>query len=666
MIADVATPAWGLDVRPANATCTAFARPVARGTVKLVRAFTAKFAFPVAITQVPQDPNRFFIVEKAGRVASTTPGDQRPGLFADISDRVEPRYKESGLLGIAFHPRFAENGQVFLAYTAGAKGRAVLRSRVSRFIAKQGRLDRDSEQILIEVDRNVTYRLGGDLKFGPDGLLYATIGDASPEGVLDGAAQDDTTLRGKIVRLDVDRAGAKPEIFAKGLRSVWRMSFDRETGVLWAGDVGGKRREEIDRIRKGGNYGFDVREGSLCTKGQTCRSQGFEAPEVEYGHELGTAVVGGYVYRGKAMPALAGAYIYGDFSSGTIWALEPSTTVAARVIAETGRQLSAFGEDATGEHYVLDYGGGVVYRLEAANAVADPVPPTLSRTGCVDPVDPKRPAVGLIPYDVAAPLWSDGAAKARWIALPDRTTIGITEDGHFELPVGAVAMKTFSIGGKPVETRLLVRHDDGDFAGYSYEWRTDGKDADLLPAGKVTSSWTFPSRIDCMRCHTTAAGRILGLEVAQLDFAIDYPGGRRGNQLATFAHLGLLAATPPAGPRFPRVDDASAPLDTRVRAYLHANCAHCHRPGGPGNSSADLRFATPLSKTATCNAIPQAGELGIAGARVLVPGDHARSLLALRLRTVDNTRMPPLASRIVDDTGAGLVDAWIDALDGCP
>jgi uncharacterized repeat protein (TIGR03806 family) len=303
------------------------------------------------------------------------------------------------------------------------------------------------------------------------------------------------------------------------------------------------------------------------------------------------------------------------------------------------------------------------------------MPASLRATGCFDPAQLRRPAPGLIPYDVRAPLWSDGAAKERFLALPDGGRIAIGPDGDLDLPAGSVLVKTFLLDGAAIETRLFVRHGDGAWAGYSYEWARDGADARLVGdegrnrlLGEL--EWYFPSRKHCLDCHTEAAGFTLGLELAQLDRELAYPGGRRANQIATWAHVGLFAREPPPpGARAPLADpaDEGAPLEARARAYLHANCANCHRPGGVKEMvTLDLRRELPVGEMRACDAEPHKGDFGVSGARLLAPGAPERSMLSVRMRSlVGNVRMPPVASSVADERGVKLVDDWIRSMKEC-
>lgn len=237
---------------------------------------------------------------------------------------------------------------------------------------------------------------------------------------------------------------------------------------------------------------------------------------------------------------------------------------------------------------------------------------------------------------------------------------------------GTVTVKTFSIAGEKIETRLLVRHADGQWAGYTYEWRANQLDADLLPAGKSkvvgTQTWQYPSRGECMTCHTGVAGRTLGPEVAQLNRPFTYPRGVTSNQLETLEGLGYFSA-PLGGPvaSLPRLEApfGAGPLALRARAYLHSNCSNCHRQGAVQGPH-DLRYSLSFLQTNTCNVTPTNGTLGIPGALILAPGSPSQSLLSVRMHRLDSSRMPPLGSSIVDAVGVALVDQWITSLTMCP
>ena len=386
----------------------------------------------------------------------------------------------------------------------------------------------------------------------------------------------------------------------------------------------------------------------------------------------GVSITGGYVYRGTKLPGLFGKYVYGDFGTGRIWAVDQTGTdsFAPLLLAETQLKISTFAQGPDGELFVADYGTGTLQQLDPAEAQAAPTGPgvSLAETGCLDPKDATKPPAGLIGYTINSPLWSDGATKDRWLFVPEGTKLAVLADGDLDVPPGSTAVKTFSIGGKKIETRLFVRYPDATWAGYSYEWNDDQSEALLLPAAKTKAlangqTWVFPSRGECFACHTPVAGFTVGLEARQLDRD---EGGT--NQLTRFASLLDRPITPGALPPLRAVDAQGASVEERARGYLHSNCSMCHREGsGAGAATLDLRIDKAFAETKTCNVAPQAGDLGVAGAKIVAPGDPSKSVLSLRIRALDGGRMPTLASRVVDDTGAAAVEAWITSLPtACP
>jgi hypothetical protein len=322
----------------------------------------------------------------------------------------------------------------------------------------------------------------------------------------------------------------------------------------------------------------------------------------------------------------------------------------------------------------------------------------LSQTGCVDPADPRRPAAGLIPYDVASPLWSDGADKERFLALPEGGRIQVKDckttpqacgpaegggtpqdDGHWALPAGTVLVKAFRIGGRYVETRLLVRIDEHTWKGYSYRWNAAQTDADVEPdvidgrhepvpdGAGGTQVWHFPSRGQCLQCHHIAAGVSLGLTSAQLNRDFAYPSGVTENQLVALERIGLFEAplSKPAPPALPDPRAAAGGLEDRARSYLHVNCANCHRPAG-SFEDVDLRRETPLAATGLCNKAPAKGDQGVAGAVLLAPGVPEKSLLSVRMRRLEAGRMPQIGTGVLDTGGVGVVEDWIRSIRSCP
>jgi glucose/arabinose dehydrogenase len=332
------------------------------------------FERPLFLASAPGDAQRLYVVEQGGVVRAFDPlAATQTTVFLDLSAKISRKGEEEGLLGLAFHPQYAKNGLFYVYYSsAGARRQIVARYRadVARAVA-----DPASEQQLHVMDDPYRNHNGGMLAFGPDGMLYIGTGDGGSAGDPQDSGQRLDTLLGKILRVTpegtvppdnplVARAGARGEIWAWGLRNPWRFSFDRQSGALWAADVGQNEWEEIDVIVKGGNYGWRLFEGNARYDNPRRRSaRDFIAPVAVYGHDQGCSVTGGYVYRGATVPALAGQYLYADFCSGTVWAL-PADSKGRRQGRTIGTvpQPSSFGEDAAGEVYITSFDGGL-YRL---------------------------------------------------------------------------------------------------------------------------------------------------------------------------------------------------------------------------------------------------------------------------------------------------------------
>jgi uncharacterized repeat protein (TIGR03806 family) len=698
---------YGLDARPSNTSCIAPARPTTAGTATYTDAFPTAPAFtePVKLLQPPGDATRWFVLEKAGRIRTfTTANPSVVTTWLDLTARVDDT-GDGGLLGMAFHPQWPTTREIYLYYTAPGSGGNPLTTVVSRFIIDNTTQPVSPvEQQLITVAQPYTNHKGGDIAFGTDNSLYISLGDGGDGGDPENHGQDTTDLLGSILRIDVlgvpfseryripadnpSSAGARcgpganaaacPEIYAWGLRNPWRWSFDRQTGAMWVADVGQDSREEIDLIERGGNYGWRCREGILPFNTAGCPASGFVNPVYDYDHAVGASITGGFVYRGNAISALRGRYVFADFVSGWVAALQDNGSggYAREELFDDDQQVSGFGQGVDGEVYYFDYATGRALKIVPSSiSGSDLVPVNLASTGCVNSSTPQLPASGLVPYDVNAPLWSDSATKTRWMALPNNTRITIDAQGDWSFPSGTILIKNFRLStGRIVETRLLMRHTDGVWRGYTYEWNDAQTGATRVYGGKTRvvdgQTWTYPSEGQCMQCHTSAAGFSLGPETAQLNRDFLYTStGRTANELATLDHIGMFSAPlpgqPSALPRLPDPADASKPIGLRARAWLHSNCANCHRPGGLTPVNIDLRNVTALQSTQSCNVSPTSGTLGLVNARRIAPGVAASSVLASRIGRRDAWGMPPLGSSVVDATGVGVVTSWINGLGSC-
>jgi uncharacterized repeat protein (TIGR03806 family) len=460
------------------------------------------------------------------------------------------------------------------------------------------------------------------------------------------------------------------------LRNPWRWSFDEPTGDLWSADVGQNAWEEVNLILADRNYGWDCREGAHDFESAGCSGL-FEEPVSEYPHGSGNgSITGGFVYRGTSIPGLYGRYVFADYLSGRIWALQSDGMggYTNEELINTPTGPSSFGIDQDGELYYTDINSGRIMQLVQTAGGVDQVPDLLSASGCVDPADITQPYSGLVPYDINAPFWSDGADKDRFIGIPNGTAISINAQDDWVFPPGTVLVKNFRRFGRLIETRHLMRHSDGVWAGYTYEWNAAETEATRVRNGKTENidgeDWIFPDEAECLRCHTVVAGFALGPETSQMNRDFMYPQtGRTHNQLETFDVVSMFASPlqgdPATLPSMPDPSDVGANPAQRARAYLHSNCANCHQPGGPTPVDLDLRYTTSLADMNACNIVPTGDDLGLPMARIIAPGNASRSVLVERMRLRDGNGMPPLGSTTDDVVGWLIVTGWINSLASC-
>ena len=645
-----------------------------------------------------------------------------PKLLLDI-DKVT--------YGVAFHPDFAKNGFFYVTYISDPDPAVKNGSRLSRFhVSPDGPLvaDKQTEKIILEWPAGG--HNGGCIRFGPDGYLYLATGDGS--GIADWleTGQNINDLLASMLRIDVDHsdgdrlysipkdnpfattANARGEVWAYGLRQVWKFSFDNQKR-LWAGEVGQDLWEMIYFIQRGGNYGWSIREGNHPFRPE--RPKGpteFVAPIIEHPHSDFRSITGGYIFESTRLPELKGAYIYGDYDTGKLWSLRVDGTkvIDNRQLTDSQIRIVEFAQDMSGEVYLVDFVGGGFHRIVKSPSQVDtrPFPRKLSETGLFASTKDHIPAAGLIPYSVNAALWSDGAEKDRFIALPGDSKIefdGVVyphglnySDLGWRFPDGAVLVKTFSMDlekGNPasrkrLETRLLkyrkMPGKDDEYgaqfwSGYTYVWNAEQTDAELLdasgldrklvikdsaaPGGQREQVWRFPSRAECTLCHTMASKYVLGVSTLQMNKNHDYDG-RTANQLAVLERLGVfkdkLPQRPDELPQLADYHDSKADLNLRARSYLHANCAHCHRMWGGGNAEFELQASIPISQTRTVNTRPGQGTFRLNDPKIIVPGEPNRSLILERMRITGLGRMPHIASKVVDADAVKLVGDWIASL----
>jgi len=339
---------------------------------------------PLYATGAGDGSGRLFIVQQTGQIRIVDRGRLLPGPFLDISSLIASG-GEQGLLGLAFHPHYRENGRFFVDYT-DLRGNTVV-AEYRRNPTDPNRADPSSARMILHVGQPFPNHNGGDITFGPDGDLYVSLGDGGSEGDPRGNGQNLGTLLGKLLRIDVDhpsggraygiprdnpfvgRPGARPEIWAYGLRNPWRVNFDRATGDLWIGDVGQSEHEEIDHApagQGGQNYGWNVMEGPACFLPPAgCDRTGLTMPVASYTHGGGNCtVIGGYVYGGEQFPALRGGYVYGDYCSGRVWVLDAAHPHSRPVrVLDTNLLISSFGEDDRGELYLTSLSTGRLFQV---------------------------------------------------------------------------------------------------------------------------------------------------------------------------------------------------------------------------------------------------------------------------------------------------------------
>ena len=689
---------------------------------------------PVHLTAPPGVTNELYAVEQNGLIRRISPWGAPPhasNVFLDITDRVRALHGEEGLLGLAFHPNYETNGWFFVFYTIEAptpdhwQHDDVL-ARFTRNPNNPTIADPASEVVLFRQPNNMwgVNHNAGDLHFGPDGYLYLSLGDSGYN--MESQIIDDGFFGG-VLRIDVDErpenllpnphtnplgpyrvpadnpyvdathfnglpintATLRTEFYAAGLRNPWRMSVDPLTGEIILGDVGEGDWEEINYIVPGGNYGWPYREGPDPHIGTPPPGAAFIEPIYAYGRTDGLSVIGGFIYRGTALPELVGHYLYSDWGNGDIYALLPDGTNAVTPTALTSGE-SGFGptslapDPINGDLLVTRNGWdrGVKRLVRSAGGTVPAIPERLSETGAFADLATLTPEAGIVPYDLNLPFWSDGALKSRWVSLPDTNqTFTSSLVGPWSAPSGTVWVKHFDLeltNGVPastrrIETRFLVRTGTGAY-GLSYRWNEDQTDADLvdeaglsepvtvLEAGvPIHFQWRYPGRAECLTCHTPQAGHALGFSTDQWNRDRAY-GTVTTNQILAFAAMGYL--DPPPGPAisWPRLapaDDDTVDLGFRVRSYLQANCVYCH--GNGGVAQWDARWWPPLEDAGLIEA-PVGRILDDPTARIVARGDLARSMLLNRINRRGAHQMPPLASERIDTQAVALVSAWITQL----
>ncbi len=668
---------------------------------------------PVEFMFAPGSQDLFIATERAQiwHVDTTTsPANQH--LVADMKEHFE---KPGNVLGFAFHPKFDQNRFIFINYNEG--GQEDLGAHIARFEVTEERpykLISESKKVLIQ------WPAGGHngctLAFGPDGYLYFSTGDGAVPDPPDSryyTGQDNSDIMASIQRIDVDREAdgkpyaippdnpfinqinTRPEIWAFGFRNPFRMAFDQRSGELWVGDVGWEQWEMIYYIRRGGNYGWAATEGPnprVLTDIE--RAPGpILPPMMAHPHSEAASMTGGQVYYGSRYPDLHGAYVYGDWETGRIWALRnrADQIVSHRELCDTSLKPVSFALDPQGELLILDHNSGIYGLVPNDSKTSDaPFPTQLSQTGLFSTLNPLTPAPGTSPYEPIAPMWNDHATAEWLLAIPGDGSMArrggvrdIAGDNWF-YPTNTVLARTLSLQldladpktSQRVETQML--HWDGqEWNPYTYRWNEEQTDAELVAkegsstqftvsdpsaAGGIREiPWKFHSRSECLRCHNVWSGIPITMNPLQL-------GRGEGSELERFTQLGLMDSTEPGRRRGRRGNsntplvnpyDESHPTTARARSWLHVNCGSCHIFGAGGGIQSQFDIGKRLEDARSINVDPTRGTFGISAPKVLAPGNPYRSVVAYRISTEGAGHMPQIGSRLVDERGIAVVMEWL-------
>jgi uncharacterized repeat protein (TIGR03806 family) len=700
----------------------------------------SQFNGPIALANPRGETNKLFVAERGGRIRVITDLAQdiiQSENVLNISQlRSVTTNGENGLLGLAFHPQFTSTKRIFVFYTHNIGG--TRRARVSSFLVTEDDpiiADPDSEIIYFDQRDEASNHNGGDVHFGPDGYLYVSLGDeGGANDTYNNSQKVDKDFFAGIVRIDVDKlegnveptnhdavprdndgkayysvpfdnplvaqwqqdgsnleSNLRTEFYAIGLRNPWRMAFDNPTGRLFVGDVGQGSREEVDIIVKGGNYGWSIREGFIAFNngpGNLTPPPAFGDlldPIHDYPRSDGQSITGGMVYRGTRLPELDGAYIFGDYGSGRIWALfEDGEGGYDRTQISSYGSHYEYGIDPSNGDVLISGGDGNIRRLVRGNGGEQPsFPATLSETGAFKSLESLETENGILAYEPNVSFWSDHAEKSRWVSVPD-AQIAYSLNNNWGLPEGTIWIKHFElplVRGNPgsavrVETRFLVKTSQSVY-GLSYRWNESGTEATLVDevgvdinydvevdGQSVPQTWRIPSRQECLQCHTAAAGYALSFNARQLnrDQMID---GQQRNLLQYLSDIEIFD-TPLDGieafPVYYPADDPEATRIARVRSYLAVNCVSCHQPGAVASTSWDARPFINLSETGLIDGFPL-NNGGNADRRLVVPGDPELSVLLSRISASHGfARMPNIATNELDQTGISLISDWIGSI----
>ena len=618
-----------------------------------------------------------------------------------VTNQVEALSLTNRLIyGFCFHPKFSENGQIYLHTNGPRRGEGSKKKhcRVSRWVIDREtmKIDPNSHKAIIQWESNG--HDGGGVVFGNDGMLYITTGDGTSDSDVNLTGQRIDLLLAKLLRIDVDKPAtgklygipannpfldhknAAPETWALGFRNPWRLTCDDKTGQIWVGENGQDTWESVKLVERGANYGWSVYEGSHPFYLERTLGPGkLTGPTFEHHHREARSLTGGIVYYGKQLPELRGAYVYGDYSTGKIWAgkLDGQKVLWHREIADTPFAITGFAIDTNGNLIVIDDHSGF-HRLrpnQKANQ-APAFPRSLGETGLFRDTARHHVAVGVIPYSVNVPHWTDGAEGTHFIAMPGEEKLRWSGSRGWDAPEGTVLLQTLSRSKRRIETRMLTKQNN-EWVGYSYAWNEKQTDAKLVNReGRdllLTDGqpWRIPSRAECMMCHSRAAKYTLGLTETQMNLVHDYGEGQT-SQIEGLTRLGILTGAKPAeyrpggkavGRKLVDPHDSKVAIEPRIRSYWQANCAHCHVEAGGGNAKMELEWSRSLADTLTIDVEPVHTRFGLGpSARIISPGYPVNSVMLRRIISPGPGRMPPIGAASPDPRWIQLFSQWISTL----
>ncbi|MFN3190104.1 MAG: PQQ-dependent sugar dehydrogenase [Aureliella sp.] len=614
------------------------------------------------------------------------------------------------------HPKFAENGFVYICY-ADKEVAKPDGTRLSRFRLQLKEQASGHGGVLQEETVLLTWASGGHngcaIRFDNQGKMYFSAGDGArpfPPDEYD-VGQDLTDLRSTICRIDVDQPAGRlpysvpsdnpfvgqesirPEIWAYGFRNPWRFAIDPETQRLCVGDVGWELWELVFNVERGGNYGWSIFEGPQPIRNDIQPGPTpIQRPIVAYPHTQGLSVTGGVFYRGRKHPELDGKFLYGDYVTGLLWAVEVDERgePSPEALAETGIPIISFALDKTGEVLVMAY-SGAIHRLVANNEhelSQEAFPQRLSETGLFASLESLEPNDGVYRYGVTTTAYQDGAQSNFAVALPGKSSIKTNKmKRNWNFPVDTVFVKTLSreiwVDGvfkqQRIETQILHRNGLA-WQPLCYVWNADQSDALLAPAEGANSTyliagrtgepeewnWRHHSRSECRACHTQQSGGAVGFSFENLSW-VDEPSRAHepaavGKKLLDLQLVDKLPAKNWNVSQMVAPEDPTQSLEARARSYLHANCAHCHCRGGGGTVALDLVYSNPTNQINAINYEVTQGAFGIENPKVIAAGDPYSSLLYYRMATSGTGHMPKLWDRDNDEGGLRLIHDWIASL----